>query len=793
MLMCICHLWIWAQVNTTDTENIASPLTPSIPDSLSAKADSMFYAADSMAVSYQDEKIRLWGNTSVKYQEFTISSDSLLIDLKQNRAYSYGNTVMQDGGQILLGEDVAYDIDSQTGILTNGISSLEKGFYSGENIRKIGSDVYDIDEGRFTTCEYEDPDFWFSAKQLRIYRSDKIVGKPVLAYVNHLPVFYFPYIVVPIRKGRHPGFLIPEPGYNNVDGMFLRDISWYYPYKDYADIILSMDIMEKSGWKAKVEIDYLDRYAYSGNLNVAYQKSIRAGQIYYDWSLRARHHQDLADKSTFDLNLDFVSNKRLWESSESLNESLAQSVTSSISYRKPLLGSNLNIGASYTEDIINDRATVSLPSASFSLPTRPLYELFYKPDRSPDTWWSNLNYNYSIRMDHTGVANTPDRTLDDLIWNNEPDLVNPENYLVLHNFGIRHNLGLSYNWKPRPWLGMQHGLSYNEAWFDRDKNGNKLVRGNDYNAYTNASFNVYGIQNYAKGWLKSVRHILTPTVGLSLNPDFSANDRFFSFGGIGLSHSEKAANLNLALDQKWQIKYGKDSRKINDLFGFTSRVSANLIKDEKQFGSISHTAAFRPGNFNLGNLRLPGTKYSWDKLNMAYNAQYSLTHDPYLWKWNSWQPSRQNFSQTVTFGGTAPYRNYFPHAKNRIFDPYEQTDSLLTFSEQLSGIKDANNWKLSLTNNIYALKSLMHPTSIDLRMDASFKVTSNWTVSYSSYFDMKSLEQISQSVRITRDLHCWKLDISYSTRNEYWEYRISLFNTVLPDALRFQTRDSKKY
>ena len=777
-----CLSSLWSQTATPDTL-VAEPATE----------DSLSYTADKVTYSQSGEQITLIGNTSVTYQQFQIDSDSLRVDLKAKRAYSDGDTVMRDGEQILIGSDVAYDIDSQTGIMNDGSSRLEQGYYSGARIRKIDDDIYDVDNGSFTTCDHADPDFWFSASKLRIYRGDKIVGKPVLVYVNHLPVFYFPYIVVPIKRGRHPGFLIPEPGYNSVDGKFLRGISWYYPYKDYADLILSLDLQERTGWKGRMNLDYIQRYQLSGSLDAAFQKKISGSQTYNDWSLRANHHQELGEKATFDVSLDFVSNKRIWESSDLLDESLAQSVSSSVSFRKPLLSSYLNLGAVYTQDLINDRATISLPSASFSLPSRPLYELFSKAERGSDAWWSNLNYNYSVRLDHTGSLNGPGRSFQDLIWNNVPDPADSTAWLTRHNLGLRHSLGLSYNWSLKGWLNWQHGLNYNEGWFDRDQDGHKLVRGNDYRAYTNASFNIYGIHNYRKGWLKSVRHILTPSAGLSYNPDQSENARFYSFGGVGLSRSEEAANLSLALDQKWQIKYGQNGTKINDLFSFTSRVSANLLKEEKPFGALSHTLAFRPGNFNLGSFKLPKTKFNLDKISLGYSSQFSLSHDPYALRWNDWKPSSQYFTQALILSGSAPYSNYFAQPKNRVFEPYDSADSLQIRAEALTEAGSRENWKLSLAHNIYASRSILDANSHNLRLDASLKVTSNWALNYGTYFDLKTGELITQTLGISRDLHCWKLDISYTRRNEFWEYRVALFNTTLPDALRFQTRDSKRY
>ncbi|MDD4223038.1 MAG: putative LPS assembly protein LptD [Candidatus Cloacimonetes bacterium] len=790
LLLALGQITLLAQAETGAEAETAPPDTLATE---AAQEDSLFYSADSLAYNHALEQIRLYGNTSIRYQSFVISSDSLRVDLKNNRAFSQGNTVMQDGDQIILGDEVAYDIESQTGTMSGGISRMEKSYYTGEEIRKVSNEAYDVDNGSFTTCENAEPDFWFTAKKLRIYRGDKIVGKPVIAYVNHLPVFYFPFIVVPLQSGRKPGFLIPQPGYNTVDGKFFRDIAWYYPYKDYADLILSMDIYERTGWRAELQLDYLRRYLLNGSLTAAFQRRAGDFQSFNDWSLRATHHQELGNRATFDANVDFLSNKRIWEGSSDIDESLAQTVTSSLSYRQPLLGSYLNVGASYTEDLINDRATVSLPSASFALPTRPVYELFYRPQRSPDAWWSNLNYSYNLRLDHSGSLYSSDRYFMDYIWDNRIEPAD-SSLAVQHNFGIKHQLGLAYNWKAFGWLGLQHGARYNEAWFDRDKNGKPLVRGNDYSAYTNANFNIYGIRNFNKGWLKSLRHILTPNAGISFNPDFSANSRFYGFGGIGLLSSKRSANLNLSLDQKWQIKFGKEDRKINDVLSLSSRSSANLMDPAaRPFENISHTAAFRPGSFSLGSFRLPGTKLRLQGLSLAYSTQYSLSHSPYGISWDDWKISNQYFSQSLSFSGSAPYQDYFVKEKNRIFEPYQAADSLQLLTQTAASAASSNTWRISVSHDLSAAADLFDPGSQNLRLDSSFRITKNWSVSYGSYFNLETGDLLSQTIRVSRDLHCWKLDLSYTRRNDYWEYKVALFNLALPDALRFQTSDSKTF
>ncbi|MCK9309267.1 MAG: putative LPS assembly protein LptD [Candidatus Cloacimonetes bacterium] len=776
---------------------IPDSLLPAIPDSLSfekTKLDSLFYTADSIYFEYDKEQIRLYGSPTINYQMSEIIADSLLIDIKKERAYSYGYTRMRDGEQLLIGSNVRYDVNTQTGILDGGNSMMEKGYYSGSEIRKIANDVYDIDSGRFTSCDYAEPSYYFWAKKLRIYRGDKIVGKPVIAYVNHFPVFYFPFITIPIQKGRHPGFLIPEPGYNNTDGKYLRNIGWYYPYKDYADLILSLDLRERTGWRTSFRSNYLKRYLYSGGINATYQRNISQGTTNNDWSLQGNHHHDLLNKAALDVNLDFISNKRIWESSDDINQSLAQRLTSSVSYRKPIGSSYLNVGSVYTQDIINDRATISLPSASFNFPTRPVAELF---SVSSDSWFSNLSYSYSLRFDHTGDLREPGYSFADVIWDNstDPSDSSGATFLNEHHVGLKHNMGLSYNWKYRGWLSLREGIDYQESWMDRDRNDKKLVRGGAYSAYLSSNFNVYGVRNFSKSPIRSIRHILSPSVSLSYAPDTRKNSDLYSFGGIGISSSAKSASFSYGLDQKWQLKYmqGGAEKKLNDIITLSSRGSANLYKSEKRFGSISHSMNFRPGNISLGSWNINPGEFKLGEMKLGYSSQFSLQQNPYLVHWDEFSLRNQYFSQSISLGGSAPYKNYFPQPKNIMFNSFGTPDTLAMIDQFVDDAATNNNWSLSLTHNLYAPKDIFRAQSSNLRLGLTCKLTDNWSLSYSNYYNLKDKEMISQGFLLSRNLHCWKMDISINRRNEYWDYRIVLFNTLLPDALRFQTRESKKY
>ncbi|MBP7333862.1 MAG: LPS-assembly protein LptD, partial [Candidatus Cloacimonas sp.] len=109
------------------------------------KTDSLFYLADSINFNYDTEIIKLYGTPKINYQDTEIIADSLTVDVKKELAFSYGFTKMKDGEQLLLGSNVRFDVNTQTGILDEGRSLIEGAYYSGRELRKIDKDIYDID------------------------------------------------------------------------------------------------------------------------------------------------------------------------------------------------------------------------------------------------------------------------------------------------------------------------------------------------------------------------------------------------------------------------------------------------------------------------------------------------------------------------------------------------------------------------------------------------------------------------------------------------------------------------
>jgi hypothetical protein len=100
-----------------------------------------------------------------------------------------------------------------------------------------------------------------------------------------------------------------------------------------------------------------------------------------------------------------------------------------------------------------------------------------------------------------------------------------------------------------------------------------------------------------------------------------------------------------------------------------------------------------------------------------------LQQNPYLVHWNEFNLRNQYFSQSISLGGTAPYRNYFPQPKNRMFESFGIADSLSGMNQFVEEAAADNNWSISITHNLYAPKDIFRAQSSNLRMGLTCKIS----------------------------------------------------------------------
>ncbi len=85
-------------------------------------------------------------------------------------------------------------------------------------------------------------------------------------------------------------------------------------------------------------------------------------------------------------------------------------------------------------------------------------------------------------------------------------------------------------------------------------------------------------------------------------------------------------------------------------------------------------------------------------------------------------------------------------------------------------------WSFTLSHYYSPLDSV---NSVELGIEGN--ITTRWLARYRVKYDIARGRVVDQSLRLTRDLHCWRMDFSWNTFGTYWTYNLSFVIKNLPD------------
>ncbi|HYG64460.1 MAG TPA: LPS assembly protein LptD [Thermoanaerobaculia bacterium] len=179
--------------------------------SAAGSAGSLEYQRDDYAV--------LSGGVRIRYQDVNLQAEQAEIDLNTKIVTARGNVVIDQGPRRLSGDTANYDLDTKTGRLTNATANVSQDYYfSGSEVAKISDTVYTVEDGVFTSCSQEVPDWSSRLGSARVEEDQYAHVRNASMRAKKLPVFYTPYILWPVKPDRSSGFLIPNIGYSDRRG-----------------------------------------------------------------------------------------------------------------------------------------------------------------------------------------------------------------------------------------------------------------------------------------------------------------------------------------------------------------------------------------------------------------------------------------------------------------------------------------------------------------------------------------------------------------------------------------------
>ncbi|HCE56963.1 MAG TPA: LPS-assembly protein LptD [Prolixibacteraceae bacterium] len=784
----------------------------------------VYSAEDSIVVSFDGQRVFLYKNASVKYQQIELTAYYIELDLETKQIYAEGlrdstgtmsgKPLFKQGSEEYESETMRYNFETEKAFITKVVSKQGEGFILSDRTKKIGPEVFITEKAKYTTCDAEHPHFYMHLTKAKVISNNKIVTGPAYMVLEDFPLYFpiLPFGYFPSTPTYSSGIIVPTYGEEANRGFFLREGGYYWAAGEYFDLALKGEIYSKGSWGTQLHTNYKKRYKFSGGFDFRYNVNVygesgldtytRTPQYQVMWS----HSQDQkANPSrTFSASVNLSSSgydrQNSYAGQTGGNNYLQTQKSSSISYSQRFENTpfSMSVNLRHSQNSRDTTITLSLPEMTFTM--AKVYPFRKKNRSGPVRFYEKFGINYTANM-RNSISNVKEY---DLLKKSFPnDWKN----------GIKHNIPLAFpGFNLAKYINVSPSISYDEKWYFKkytysydedqiftDEYGRKshinqdtipgLSRVYDYSYSLSASTNIYGmfIPRNPNSRIKGIRHKLSPSASFSYRPDFgqerfeywqkvqidsSGNFGYYDVnqGGVYGGSPERGASgsISLALNNNLEMK-------MIDTKDTTSNSKEIKYKKVKLIDNFSLSSSYNliADSLNMAPIGIRArTTVAGVSINMGSVVDPYMVNDNYQrinqWAWNNRSgigKIGRLTSANLSFGMN--FNSKSKKDKNNVAGDGEGEEGVEpgrpAIYDEYADFSLPWNFGFDYSFN-YSGPSSGAPDgrfSQTLGMRGNVSLTEKWKIAMNTNFDIQAREFSYTSLNISRDLHCWQMTFNF--------------------------------
>ncbi|KQB07147.1 LPS assembly protein LptD [Vibrio metoecus] len=205
------------------------------------------------------QKATYSGNVVVVQGKKRIAADNVTLHQQENVVVAEGNVQFSDGEIKTLSTKATNHLNTDEMTLENTSYKFlcEPGRGEAVYVSKTGKAVYEIEDGSITSCPEGNNAWRMRASSIDVDQNEEIATfyNPRLE-VQNVPVFYLPYLTVPIGDTRKTGFLYPTASYGSRNG-YEVEVPFYWNLAPNYDLETTLNYMQKRGTQLNSVFRYL--------------------------------------------------------------------------------------------------------------------------------------------------------------------------------------------------------------------------------------------------------------------------------------------------------------------------------------------------------------------------------------------------------------------------------------------------------------------------------------------------------------------------------------------------------
>ena len=567
-----------------------------------------------------------------------------------------------------------------------------------------------------------------------------------------------------------------------------------------------------------------------------------------DFKVKWTHKQDpkAHPRHSFSADVNIISSNFNKYNATTSNEYLSNTFKSSIAYQTNFAGKvYLTLNASHSQNTLTKQVTVSLPEMTLTVNRfYPLQKLKNSNGKLKGLNKQLSNLNLSYTMNAKNYISGVDTLLFPHAWyeNTSAWFNNLQQYT---QNGVKHSIPVNLPIKLFKHFTWTNSATFNDymyfkhiekSWQPTDSlmhtdtihGFSNLV---DFNLSSNITTKIYGMARFSKGPIRAVRHVFTPTIGISYRPDFS--DPKWNVYNSYVDQNGNIQTYNMFMN----ALYGTPSQNKSGLltYNFSNTLDLKVPSRSDTVTGLKNVTLLEALSFS-GNYDL--TK---DSLNFSYmsvsgrttlfkklKVTYSSVWDPYVvdsmgrrvnrfevienhklfhknssaWNFSlSWSFNQNDFKKWTGKDKNPPATfqdKITRRANGSEFVTDGELDDIL--GNPKSYIDWDTPWSLSLSYNLRRSTNITYAAFMGipnnqvvqtLTVNGDVSLSPKWKVNFSTGWDFTNHGLSYTSLNVYRDLHCWEMRFNWIPIGSYksWNFTINVKAQALQDLKLTKKKD----
>ncbi|BDU36073.1 LPS assembly protein LptD [Vibrio nigripulchritudo] len=261
------------------------------------EADSITAIAEKQAV-YQGDVVITQGHRKMK-------ADSVTHNPVENTLRAEGNVQFSDGQIKSHSTVVTSNVDDELVTMENTQYRFlcEAGRGEATRVLKTGQAIYEMEDGTLTACPEGDSSWRVKASSIELDQDEEQAYFYNTRFeVLDVPIFYMPYMSMPVGDKRKSGLLFPRVSLDTNDGLSIN-VPFYWNIAPNYDLLTKFNYMERRGLQLDSKFRYLTPYG-GGALHGEYiGKDERNTEFGPRWGFNYTHDGIIAN--SWKLNVDY--------------------------------------------------------------------------------------------------------------------------------------------------------------------------------------------------------------------------------------------------------------------------------------------------------------------------------------------------------------------------------------------------------------------------------------------------------------------------------------------------------